>query len=233
MTTIAEALALAGLKQGGRAAQQPDLPRPVRTEALLDQQLSLLTTALTETLSRAREADLSQDDQAFRSQGEIANALKLAKTSTELALARAKLKGETHVRYQVLRVEGKAAARLARNDYWPEGMTEEEATTLSDEEIIERMGLPPRPSRRLDPRNEPEERRPPLDPDLPNITPEEMQSEEGWQRFIVRWEAAKAAKAAKAAAEAAAKAEAALAELNRPLDDEDEDAAPSPSPSKL
>jgi hypothetical protein len=186
----------------------PGLTPPVRTETSLDHQVAMLTAALGNRLALAQAA-AEDPEEPFSGGSEIDKAVELARATAELARAKARLLGES-IRYQVLRVDGKEAARLARNDYWPQGITEHEAATLTDDELLARYALPPRNRGPLAPKNEPFEIEPPRDPDAPTLTEEELHAIDGTERFMARLEAYHEAKKARLAAEgAAAPAEAA------------------------
>ncbi len=129
---------------GPKTDTPPHLPPPNRTVDELNTQLALMTDAIRICLSRA-VTDEDADDASSRD-AELDNAVKLAEVSAHLTQAAARLKGEFQHRYKIIRVNGREAAQMARNDAWPQGLSEDEAANLSDEEILQRMlaGCPPK-----------------------------------------------------------------------------------------
>ena len=119
-------------------------------EGFLEKQLSVLSEFVGQSLTAAGALDLADIDQAGRREGEIANAVRIAKTSAQLGIALSKLRGEfTH--RMIFRKEepGAAPAELPPPDAAPlpppyEGepplFTEEEwkSDTLTNEELWRR-----------------------------------------------------------------------------------------------
>ncbi|MBS0275726.1 MAG: hypothetical protein JSR55_15400 [Proteobacteria bacterium] len=66
-------------------------------EGLLEQQLSTLSEFVKRSLAAVQTSDPHNVDEAIRREGEIGNAVRIAKTSAQLAMALSKLRGEfTH-----------------------------------------------------------------------------------------------------------------------------------------
>ena len=83
------------MTQEAAAGRKTDLsPRAGGIEQRLDEQLALMTEGMRDALSRAAQIPMDYDGHGHNRSSEFQNAIAIARTSSELVLALAKLNGQ-------------------------------------------------------------------------------------------------------------------------------------------